>query len=510
MMQGKRRWIWVVVPLALAMLVGANTALADKDLRVDSVEMTADGQRPPNILWIIAEDMGQELGAYGTPEVRTPNLDRLAQRGMRFTNAFTTSPVCSSSRSAFMTGMYQTAIGAQHHRSHRPDDPSPHPFPLPEGVLTISDWLRLGGYFTGNIVNLPDGVDFRGTGKTDWNFSYAGAPFDTDRWSALKENQPFYAQVNFPETHRGREWDAAHERVETPADPDKVVIPPYYPDHPLVRQDWAQYLNTVMSLDEKVGVVLELLQHDGLADNTVVMFFSDHGRAMVRGKQWPYDSGLRIPLIIYWPASIESPIGYEAGAVSEQLISALDITATTLSIAGLPKPEMMQGRMFLGNEAEPPRLYAFGGRDRGDETVDRIRTVRSKRFRYLRNYYPDRPFLQTNRYKEATYPTIWAMRKLHREGALTAEQSRLMAATRPPEELYDLGADPYETNNLAESAAHQEVLRHLRSVLDEWIADADTGEYPEDPAVSDYYEQKMKEIYDARIEALRREWELDE
>ena len=211
----------------------------------------------PNILWILAEDMGPELGFLGTPEVQTPHLDGLAARGMVFTHAFTTSPVCSPSRSAFNTGMYQTTIGAHNHRSHRAEDPSPYPFPLPEGVHVISDWLRHAGYFTGNIRHFPESIDFQGTGKTDWNFTYDGKPFDTDRWADLKNRQPFYAQVNFPETHRGRAWNEAHTHIPRPADPDAVVLPPYYPDHPVVRDDWAQYLNTVMLLDRKIGAVLD-------------------------------------------------------------------------------------------------------------------------------------------------------------------------------------------------------------------------------------------------------------
>jgi N-sulfoglucosamine sulfohydrolase len=468
---------------------------------------SAQDRTRPNILWIIAEDIGPELGIYGTPEVRTPNLDRLAAQGMLFTQAFTTSPVCSPSRSAFNTGMYQTTIGAHNHRSHRPDDPSQYPFPLPDGVRIVSHWLRDAGYFTGNIRHFPEGIAFQGTGKTDWNFTVDGEPFDTDRWDDLKTRQPFYAQINFPESHRGSDWDVAHERVAQPADPDKVVFPPYYPDHPVVRADWAQYLNTVMSLDEKVGVVLQLLERDGLADNTVVIFMGDNGRAMVRGKQWPYDSGLRVPLIVYWPAAISPPAPYEPTGVSSQLISLIDVAATTLAIAGLAKPPLMQGRVFLGPDSDPPRRYVFGGRDRGDETVDRIRTVRTQRYRYVRNFMPERPFLQINRYKEATYPTIWVLRKLASEGKLTPIQARLLAPSRPPEELYDVIADPYEIENLAASPSHQEVLGQLRGILEAWIVETnDQGRTPEDPAVVSYYEQRMKELYDERIAALRRQW----
>lgn len=461
----------------------------------------------PNILWILAEDMSPDLGLYGVPEVHTPHLDGLARRGMHFTRVFTTSPVCSPSRSAFMTGMYQTTIGAHNHRSHRPGDPSPSPFPLPQGVRVLTDWLRDAGYFTANIRHLPEGVDFQGTGKTDWNFSYEGEPYDSDRWADLKNHQPFFAQMQFPETHRGEAWDSAHLRIDRPADPSKVQIPPYYPDHPVVRQDWAQYLNAVMALDRKVGVVLDLLQADGLAEHTVVIFFSDHGRAMMRAKQWPYDSGLRIPLILYWPPGFPPPAGYQAGTESEELLSALDVTATTLALAGVPKPEKMQGRIFLGKDREPPRRYVFGGRDRGDETVDRIRTVRSARYRYLRNFFPGRPFLQTNRYKLANYETIWVMKKLAVEGKLTPVQQQLLAPTRPIEELYDLQADPHETQNLAASPAHRQILHELRRVLDRWLLESDDqGRFPEDPEVVEYYEERARKNYDERIQNLQKKW----
>ena len=456
-------------------------------------------ERPrPNILWIIAEDMGPELGCYGTPEVWTPALDRLASQGVRYTHAFTTAPVCSTSRSAFMTGMYQTTIGAHHHRSHQGDG-----YRLPPGVRVLTDWLRDAGYFTANVRDLtgdPGETFFRGTGKTDWNFAYEGKPFDSDRWSDLKSHQPFYAQINFPETHRGPAWDRAHEHIARRADPDKVKIPPYYPDHPVTRADWAQYLNAVMALDRKVELVLRKLEAEGLAESTVVVFMADHGRAMVRGKQWPYDSGLRIPLLIRWPRGIPAPERFEAGTVDDRLIASIDITATTLSIAGVEPPLTMQGRVFLGSRAAPPRRFVFGGRDRGDETVFRIRTVRAQRYRYLRNFMPERPFLQMNRYKEWSYPVLRLMRELHAEGKLDEVQSVLMAPRRPPEELYDLEEDPYEIRNLAASPEHQDVLETLRAALETWIVESnDQGRFPESPEIIRYWEERMKESYDERL-----------
>ncbi|MEM8488676.1 MAG: sulfatase [Bacteroidota bacterium] len=464
----------------------------------------------PNILWIFGEDMGVELSLLDVPEVHTPNIDALAQKGMYFTQAFTTAPVCSPARSAINTGMYQMAIGAHNHRSHRPDDTSAYPFPLPDGVQVISDHMRHAGYFTANIREMPEDAWFRGTGKTDWNFTYAGKPFDSDKWADLKNNQPFYAQVNFPETHRGKDWNEAHEHIDKPADPDNVVLPSYYPDHPVVREDWAQYLNAVMALDRKVGDVLSFLERDGLAKQTIVVFMADHGRAMVRGKQWPYDSGLHVPMLIYIPESLPAPEGYSPGSMSSQLVHSIDMTATTIALAGSQKPPAMQGRVLFGPQMEPPRTYVFGGRDRGDETVDRIRTVRSRRFRYIRNYYPDRPLLQMNGYKEATYETIWVMRKLHQEGKLTPEQAYLMAPTRPTEELYDVIADPYEINNLASSADHHEILRQLSHELDGWMTEIDDqGRFPEPASVQAYYEARMIRNYAERINALHEKWGIE-
>ena len=364
--------------------------------------------------------------------------------------------------------------------------------------------MRDAGYFTANIRQLPEGVPFNGTGKTDWNFTYNGEPFDTDRWEDLKANQPFFAEINFPETHRGNAWNTAHERIPQTADPDKVAIPPYYPDIPEVREDWAQYLNTVMSLDQKVGAVLDLLEKDGLLANTVVIFMGDHGRAMIRGKQFPYDSGLHVPLIVAWPEALPAPDGYTAGTVSHQLISAIDMTATTIALAGAPKPANMQGRVFFGPQKELPRRYVFSGRDRGDETVDRMRTVRSARYRYIRNYYPDRPLMQTNGYKQASYPPYWHIVKLYREGRLNEAQARMWEPTRPADELYDLSQDPYEINNLADSPAHQEILEDLQQVLANWLeASDDQGRFAEPEAVEAYYKARMVRNYDARIKALQ-------
>ncbi len=438
----------------------------------------AEGAPParPNILWLIAEDLSPDLGCYGTKEVWTPNLDRLASEGMRYTRAFTTAPVCSASRSAFMTGMYQTTIGAHHHRSHRDDG-----YTLPEGVKVATDRFREAGYFTANLRALPASFGFKGTGKTDWNFTYAGQPFDSDRWDDLKSHQPFYAQINFHETHR-----AFHAPAQ--ADPAKVALPPIYPDDPVARKDWAAYLDDASELDRKIGLVLKQLEADGLAENTMVLFIGDHGEPHVRAKQFVYDDGLRIPLIIRWPKALPAPKNFAAGTVSDQLLSALDLTATSLALAGVKKPANMQGRVFLGDQSEAPRQVVFGARDRCDETMFRFRTARDARYRYIKNFMPERPFMQANAYKERSYPVWNLIKELGAAGKLTEWQKNFyLAPTMPPEELYDMEADPYSMTNLVTSAKpeDQAALKRLRAELDRWIDESnDQGRIPEPPEVT--------------------------
>jgi len=387
---------------AMAMGAGAGASAGRKDRR-------------PNVLWIISEDTGPEFGCYGYPLVHTPNVDRLARQGARFTNAFTTAPVCSPSRSAFMTGMYQTTIGAHHHRSHRKDG-----YTLPGDIHVFTKYFRDAGYFTAIC----------GKGKTDWNFKPTVKPYDSNKWEDLKANQPFFAQYQFSETHRGFKHCKAH-----PVDPEKVTLPPYYPDHPVARQDWALYLETVNVLDEKIGGVLERLEADGLADNTIVFYFADHGRAHVRGKQWLYDGGIHIPLVIRAPGLTE------AGTVVDEMVSAIDFGPTCLRLCGIEPPQHMQGRVFLGPARDEPREFIFAARDRCDETVDRIRCVRDKQFKYIRNFMPERPWTQPNYYKLSSYPMLGLMHRLHNEGKLTPEQDRWFAPRKPDEELYDVRRD---------------------------------------------------------------------
>ncbi|MBN1417331.1 MAG: sulfatase-like hydrolase/transferase, partial [Planctomycetes bacterium] len=424
--------------------------------------------RRPNILWLIAEDFGPHLGCYGTKEVRTPNLDALAAAGVRYTRFYTTAPVCSPSRSAFMTGMYATSLDAHNHRSHRGAD---SPNPLPDGVRLVTEWMRDAGYFTANIRTLPASCGFKGTGKTDWNFTIGGKPFDSADWADLRTHRPFFAQVNFQETHR-----AFHAPKN--ADPARVEMPPYEPDHPVAREDRAKYLDAATELDRKIGRILARLETDGLADDTVVIFFGDNGEATIRGKQFCYEEGLHVPLIIRWPKAMPAPAQVRAGGVDDRLLMAIDLAPTMLEIAGAKVPETMQGRPFLGDGAGPPREYVFGARDRCDMTIMRLRTVRDARYRYIRNFTPQVPFLARNEYKENSYPVWNLLKTLDADGKLAPAPAVLCRPSMPEEELYDLDADPHQIRNLAGRAEEAAALARMRDALDRWLAETGDRDRP--------------------------------
>jgi len=436
--------------------------------------------RRPNILWILSEDISPDLSCYGTPAVHTPNLDKLAGQGIRFTNAFTTGPVCSASRSAMITGMFQTSIGAHNHRSHRDDG-----YTLPEPVRLITEYFRDAGYFTANVKTAAPGV--RGSGKTDFNFEFENA-FDGDDWNQRKAGQPFFAQLSISVTHRGGHWKNLRSRggsrtAPTSVDPDKIKLPPYYPDHPVAREDWATYLDSIQVMDGYIGKILKRLNDESLADNTVVIFIGDHGRCHVRGKQWLYDGGIHIPLIVRWPGRLK------AGQVCDEMVSAIDISATILRIAGVEPPKHIEGKVFLeaGTNGDwrpvSRHEYIIAARDRCDETIDRIRCVRNKQYKYIRNFLPERPYTQTNAYKERSYPMLNLMKELHAQGKLTGVQELFMAPRKPVEELYDIRKDPYEIKNLAASPQHRQTLNKMRGILERWIRETgDMGRFPEKPS----------------------------
>ena len=431
----------------------------------------------PNVLWIYGEDLSPDLGCYGTPAVSTPNIDRLASEGIRHTQAFVTAPVCSASRSALITGTWQTHFDAHHHRSNRDR-------PLRADMKLVTDCFREAGYFTCNSQGPP----FDRPGKTDFNFRRE-RPFDGVDWSERAPGQPFYGQVNITDTHRVFQPDP-----QAPIPPGEVELPPYYPDHPLTRKDWALYLESIQLLDRKVGQVLSRLDAEGLADNTIVFFLSDHGRAHPRCKQFLYDGGLRIPLVVRWPGRLE------AGLVSDRLVSGVDLAPTALALGGVEIPGHVQGQVFLGPEAVD-RDAVYAARDRCDGTDDRIRCIRTRRHKLIRNYHPDRSYTQFNGYKKLQYPLWTLMPLLAARGELSPAQQSFLEPTRPPEELYDLEADPHELNNLAGDPAHEGVRSRLAERLDAWIAETgDLGERPEPAEVRTYWDEHMAEGFRRAME----------
>lgn len=430
----------------------------------------------PNIVWIVVDDMSCHFGFEGEPLVKTPHVDRLAREGIVFEQAYATAPVCSTFRSAMITGMYQTTIGAHHHRSSRGD----LKVTLPEGMKTIPELFREAGYYT-TIA------DASGTkkGKQDYNFDYNEASlYDGGDWTKRSKGQPFFAQyqlrggkIRNVENSYGEATAALSELV----DPGDVTLPPYYPDHPVIREDWAAYLDSVSYTDVEVGRILDQLEVGGGLDNTIVFFLTDHGISHARGKQFLYEEGIKIPFVVWSPQHFPNP------ELREDLIAHIDLGATSLQLAGIPIPPSMQGRPLFGPEAEP-REYVVSARDRCDETIDRIRSIRMGDFKYIRNFYPERPYLQPCAYKDHK-PFMPVLRELYGAGMLDAVQSLHMAEIRPEEELYDLSTDPWEVKNLAGDADQRERLSDFRALLGQWIMDSDDqGRFPESMAM---YESEM-------------------
>jgi len=403
----------------------------------------APAQRP-NVLWLIAEDICPDLGCYGNKLVKTPNIDKLAEQGALYTGAFTTAPVCSPSRSALMTGMYQTAIRSHQHRTKNKK-------PLPPPVKLLTEYFRNAGYFTCSCK----GLQWQKNGKKDFNFIIHKA-FDGTDWRQRKPHQPFFAQVHFSETHRVFVRDP-----QNPINPDNITLPPYYPDHPLTRRDWADYLECIQVLDKKVALVLKRLADDGLADNTIVFFFGDNGRPHLRDKATLYDGGIHVPLIIRWPGRIRP------GATVDDLVSAIDLAPTSLKLASIEQPEHMHGQVFLGNGAKK-REFIFAQKDRVDEGPDRVRCIRTKRLKYIRNFQPNQPLVR-GYYKRFFYPAFALMQVLAKHGNLTPPQAAPMLPSRPPEELYDLKNDPQELKNLADAPRYKKALQTTRTELRKWM-----------------------------------------
>ncbi len=430
----------------------------------------------PNILWVSCEDTSPDLGCYGDKYAVTPNIDKLAAEGVRYTNAYAHAGVCAPARSGIITGMYPTTIGTHHMRCQGVP---------PAEVKCFTEYLRAAGYYCTN------------NSKTDYQFAPPTTAWDESsreaHWKNRSPGQPFFAVFNFTTSHESQIRNKSkgmrkrllslkpHERH----DPLRAVLPPYYPDTTIVRRDWAQYYDIVTLMDKEVGKALAELEKAGLADDTIVWFWGDHGRGLPRAKRWIYDSGIHVPLIIRVPekwrklAAPSNPDALKPKTANEDLVAFIDFAPTMLSLAGVKIPSHIQGRAFLGSQKAEPREYIFAARDRMDEAYDLIRAVRDKRYKYIRNYMPHLTRGQDIDYMNQM-PTMKEMRSLNAAGKLEGPQEQYFEPTKPLEELYDTLTDPHEVNNLAKDQKYKDVLERMRKVHNEWVVEtSDIGLIPE-------------------------------
>ena len=448
----------LVFALTLSVILGLTGSSTVASVSDAVAKATAPPK--PNILWLTCEDIGPQLGCYGDKYADTPNLDRLAAKGVHYRHAWSNAPVCAPARTTIISGMYPTSTGAEHMRSM---------VPMPAGTQMYPQLLRAAGYYCTN--NSKEDYNLAKPDKV-WDESSAKA-----HWKNRAAGQPFFAVFNNTVTHESQVRKRPHKAVHDPA---KVRVPAYHPDTPEVRQDWAQYYDNIATMDAWAGRMLTELEEAGLANDTIVFFYGDHGPGMPRCKRWPYNSGLQVPLIVSIPPKFAhlAPNDYKAGGKSDRLVSFVDLAPTLMSLVGVNPPAWMQGHAFLGPHAAEPQPYVYGFRGRMDERYDMVRTVRDRRYVYIRNYMPHLIYGQHVAYMFET-PTTQVWKRLFDQGKLTPAQSHFWQK-KPPEELYDLENDPDEVNNLAGSPAHREILERMRKAEQEWIARVrDVGFLPE-------------------------------
>jgi uncharacterized sulfatase len=468
-----RRRFLQLAALSVAESTAENAETAEKKLKLkisafsahSAVKPGAEPERP-NILWISCEDTSPDLGCYSDSYAVTPNIDELAAQGVRYTNVYTNAGVCAPSRSGVITGMYPTTIGTHHMRCQGVP---------PAEVKCFPEYLRAASYYCTNNV------------KTDYQFDPPLTAWDESsnkaHWRGRAKDQPFFAVINLTVSHESQNWAKKGEKLIH--DPAKAIVPPYYPDTPVVRENLARYYDNVTKMDEQAGRILKQLEEDGLAEDTIVWFWGDHGRGLPRAKRWIYDSGIRVPLIIYVPEKWRkhvmpsSPDAVKPGTVNDELIAFIDFAPTMLSLAGVAIPKHIQGQAFLGSQKARPRDYIFAARDRMDETYDIIRAVRDKRYRYIRNYMPHLTRAQDIEYMNRM-PIMQEMRRASAEGKLKGPQKQYLEPSKPVEELYDTLNDPHEVSNLADDPRYKDVLQRLRKVHGEWMKQTrDVGLIPE-------------------------------
>ncbi|MEI6890696.1 MAG: sulfatase [Pontiella sp.] len=420
----------------------------------------------PNILWLTSEDNNVSwVGCYGNPHAETPNIDQLAAEGFQYLHAYASAPVCAPSRSTWITGINALSMGTHPMRSRYE---IPH-----DQIQYYPDLLRAHGYYTGNFP------------KTDYNIG--GREDDTcwDNsgevdWQALKVRQPFFQVINFNESHESRAQGRVENTVHDPAD---TCLRKYHPDLPVIRKNYAKYHDAVKRMDANVGAALDMLEKSGLAENTIVIYNSDHGGVLPRSKRYLFESGLHAPLIIRIPETYAALWPASPGSKIDRLVSFVDMPKTWLSLAGSNIPDVMQGTVFLGRgiEPEPEALFAFRGRM--DERCENARAVCDKRFLYIRNYMPYVPWMQHLNY-------LWKMKATQawddhvQAGLATEVQSRWFAPKACTEELYDMQQDPDSVNNLMDNPKFAETAQRMRRHLRHWQESVyDSGLLPESEMV---------------------------
>ncbi len=417
--------------------------------------------KQPNIVWIVCEDMSPHLGCYGEKVAKTPNLDRLATEGVRFTNAFTTAGVCAPSRNALITGCYQTSMGGHNMRTlgvineNYPKGFKIYSTVLPTDVKPYPLYLREAGYYCSN--NAKEDYQFISP-PTMWDESNKKA-----HWRKRKDkSQPFFSVFNLEVTHESQVW--VRDKEPLLVNPKDVEVPPYYPDDSISRHVIARFLSNVMEMDRQVGELIDQLKADNLYDNTIIFFYSDHGDGLPYVKREIHHRGLRVPLIIKAPA-------LKKGTTDDQLVSFIDLAPSLLSLAGVSIPKSMQGQAFIGNQkVAKKRPYVYAARDRMDSEIDRVRSVSDGRFNYLRYYMPQLPFYQNIRYRLQN-PLMPHLLKLRDEGKLNAAQMDWFRPTKPEEELFDTQTDPYELTNLAKNPQYADKLKELKTAHAQWLKD---------------------------------------
>lgn len=495
----------ILLSLGGFLLNSCDSGPLDKKDSVDN-DLSHDLLLRPNIVWLVAEDLGPYIAPFGDSTVETPNLSRLADEGVIYPNTFSPSGVCAPSRAAIATGMYPSAIGANHMRTGSNSEATGVPpyeaVPGPE-VRMMSEILRTHGYYCTNSE------------KEDYQFKAPVTAWDESgpyaHWRNRQGNQPFFAVFNFTQTHESglfepygfknrelRHYQSGNREYELKSGllPEAEItehigkmaefpVPPYLPDTEIVRRDFWKMYNNIAEMDRQLGTVLRQLEEDGLLENTIVFFYGDHGGPMPRQKRLIYDSGLNTPLIIRFPGE------KKAGQKDEQLISFVDFAPTLLSLVGLQPPQYMDGRAFLGHyESSTQRKYIHGAADRFDEITDAIRAVRDPRYKYIRNYRPEQGYYLPLAYRERI-PTMQELLGLREEGKLDPNQALWFRETKDREELYDCESDPHELVNLANDPGHSEKLQELRAEMDRWINSiGDQPNLPEAQLLSQLWDGK--------------------